>query len=59
MTRSVSTSPTGSRPAIAPPGKSRGAVILRLVATDDELGPEGYTLQVEPDTHTGCKEVTW
>jgi cobalt-zinc-cadmium efflux system protein len=24
-----------------------------------EFGVEHATLQVEPDTHTGCKEVTW
>ena len=24
-----------------------------------QFGVEHATLQVEPDTHTGCKEVTW
>jgi cobalt-zinc-cadmium efflux system protein len=31
----------------------------RSLVMRTKFGVEHATLQVEPDTHTGCKEVTW
>ncbi len=38
---------------------AHGVLDQAMQVMRSEFGVEHATLQVEPDTHTGCKEVTW